>query len=329
MPWPGSAFTVRTESGNSSMSNRSGGNAFDEFRRMGSGNGYAAGNGTGQQREATVGVLAAAKPTQRAPARAAARARARAPAKRAETVSRALSFGPKRLFRQIRRDPTGRLRKVRARSDRAAGRGRKVTLAPKATADHSSTSGRKRNSTMTVNSVNSVSFSPFSTFGSASPTASTATADASSGSTASGTTPSVSSAAASSGTGGTGQVDTITKTGTTSGYGLSTDDFMKLFLAQLQNQDPTKPMDDSQMLNQLAQMTQVQTLQGVESALKGSQLAQSSALIGKTVTGTDVNGTAVTGVVGSVVQSTDAGLVLKVGSQYVKPDDVTTVTAGS
>ena len=182
---------------------------------------------------------------------------------------------------------------------------------------------------MTVNSVNSVSFSPFSTFGSASPTAASPTADASAGSTASGTTPSVSSAAASSGTGGTGKVDTITKTGTTSGYGLSTDDFMKLFLAQLQNQDPTKPMDDSQMLNQLAQMTQVQTLQGVESALKGSQLAQSSALIGKTVTGVDVNGTAVTGVVGSVVQSTDAGLVLKVGSQYVKPDDVTTVTAGS
>jgi flagellar basal-body rod modification protein FlgD len=198
-----------------------------------------------------------------------------------------------------------------------------------AIADRFSTSGRKRNKTMTVNSVNSVSFSSFSTFGSASPTASTATTDASTGSTASGTTSSASSAAASSGTGGTGQVDTITKTGTTSGYGLSTDDFMKLFLAQLQNQDPTKPMDDSQMLDQLAQMTQVQTLQGVESALKGSQLAQSSALIGKTVTGTDVNGTAVTGVVGSVVQSTDAGLVLKVGSQYVKPDDVTTVTAGS
>jgi flagellar hook assembly protein FlgD len=76
-------------------------------------------------------------------------------------------------------------------------------------------------------------------------------------------------------------------------------------------------------------MTEVQTLQGVQTSLQGSQLAQSSALIGKSVTGVDVNGSAVTGVVTSVVQSTDAGLVLAVGSQYIKPDSVTTVTAGS
>ena len=177
--------------------------------------------------------------------------------------------------------------------------------------------------------INSVSFPTFSTFGSASPAAATSSTSTSSGSTASGTTSSASSAAVSRASTGTGQVDTITKPGTTSGYGLSTDDFMKLFLAQLQNQDPTKPMDDSQMLDELAQMTQVQTLGDVETALKGTQLAQSSALIGKSVTGVDVDGKSVTGVVGSVVQSSDAGLVLKVGSQYVKPDDVTTVTAGS
>jgi hypothetical protein len=73
-------------------------------------------------------------------------------------------------------------------------------------------------------------------------------------------------------------------------------------------------------------MTEIQTLQGVQTALQGSQLAQSSALIGKNVTGIDVNGTAVNGVVTSVTQSTDAGLVLQVGSQYIKPDSVTAVT---
>jgi len=109
--------------------------------------------------------------------------------------------------------------------------------------------------------------------------------------------------------------------------GLSTSDFMKLFLAQMTNQDPTKPMDDSQMLSELSQMTEVSTLQQVQTALAGSQLAQSSALIGKTVTGSDVNGTAVSGVVSSVTQSTDAGLVLQVGTQYIKPDSITTVTA--
>ena len=122
-------------------------------------------------------------------------------------------------------------------------------------------------------------------------------------------------------------VDSLSSSGSTSAYNLSTDDFMKLFLAQMQNQDPTKPMDDSQMLSELSQMTQVSTLQNVQKALSGSQLAQSSALIGKNVTGVDVNGAAVNGVVTSVTQSTDAGLVLQVGSQYIKPDAVTTVTS--
>jgi flagellar basal-body rod modification protein FlgD len=127
-------------------------------------------------------------------------------------------------------------------------------------------------------------------------------------------------------TSGTNTVDTISQSGSNSVYGLTTDDFMKLFLAQLQNQDPTKPMDDTQMLAELSQMTQIQTLQQVQKALQGSQLAQSSALIGKNVTGMDVNGAAVNGVVTSVTQSSDAGLVLQVGSQFIKPDSVTTVT---
>ncbi len=157
--------------------------------------------------------------------------------------------------------------------------------------------------------INSATFSPFSSFTSAAPASATPSAAATSGT---------------SGSTSSGGVDSLSGSGSV--YGLSTDDFMKLFLAQLQNQDPTKPMDDSQMLNELSQMTQVQTLQQVQQALQGSQLAQSSALIGKNVTGMDVNGTAVNGVVTSVTQSTDAGLVLQVGTQYIKPDSVTAVT---
>ena len=162
--------------------------------------------------------------------------------------------------------------------------------------------------------INSTSFPPFSTFGA------TSAASSTNATSAAGTT---ASAAASS----TDNVDTITKSGTSSGYGLSSDDFMKLFLAQLQNQDPTKPVDDSQMLAELSQMPQVSTLQQVQKSLAGSQLAQASALIGKNVTGVDVNGSGVNGVVSSVTQSSDAGMVLQVGSQYIKPDSGVTVTS--
>lgn len=124
-----------------------------------------------------------------------------------------------------------------------------------------------------------------------------------------------------------GGVDSLNGSGAGNVMGLSGDDFMKLFLAQLQNQDPTSPTDNAQMLSELSQMSQIQTLQELQTTLQGSQLAQSSALIGKNVTGVDVDGAAVNGVVTSVIQSTDAGLVLQVGTQYIKPDSVTTVTA--
>ena len=83
------------------------------------------------------------------------------------------------------------------------------------------------------------------------------------------------------------------------------------------------------MLTELSQMSMLQTLQDLEKSLAGTQLAESSALIGKNVTGMDVNGQPVDGVVTSVTQSTDAGLVLQVGSQYITPANVTVVTAPS
>jgi flagellar basal-body rod modification protein FlgD len=169
-------------------------------------------------------------------------------------------------------------------------------------------------------SITSTSFTPFTAFASGSSAAATSSA-------ATATSSAATSGASANGVSTVDGTDTYTKTGASNMYGLTTDDFMKLFLAQLQNQDPTKPVDDQQMLSQLSMMSQIQTLQDVEKALSGSQLAQSSALIGKTVTGPDVNGKAVNGVVTSVTQSNDAGLVLQVGSQYIKPEAVLTVTA--
>jgi flagellar basal-body rod modification protein FlgD len=169
-------------------------------------------------------------------------------------------------------------------------------------------------------SISSTSFTPFAAFSSGYSVA----ANAASGTVSSAAATATAGTNASSSSSG---VDTLGSNGSTSTYGLNSDDFMKLFLAQMQNQDPTKPMDDSQMLSELSQMTQVSTLTDVQKSLQGSQLAQCSALIGKNVTGQDVNGTKVDGVVTSVTQSTDAGLVLQVGTQYIKPTAVITVTA--
>ena len=48
---------------------------------------------------------------------------------------------------------------------------------------------------------------------------------------------------------------------------LKSEDFMKLFLTELQYQDPTDPMDNQQMLEQTSQMTQLQTNDELKKAL--------------------------------------------------------------
>jgi flagellar basal-body rod modification protein FlgD len=111
-------------------------------------------------------------------------------------------------------------------------------------------------------------------------------------------------------------------------FGMTSDDFMRLFLAQLQNQDPTQPMDDKQMLTELAQFTMISTLNSLNQALGGTQLAQTSALIGTRIIGTDTSGLPASGVVDRIVQDASGIMLVLEGGALVEPDQVTQVLAG-
>jgi hypothetical protein len=64
-------------------------------------------------------------------------------------------------------------------------------------------------------------------------------------------------------------------------------DYMKLLVTQLQNQDPLEPMDNAEMTSQLAQISQLEQLAGVnqsfEKVLQAAQLNQATGLIGRDV----------------------------------------------
>jgi flagellar basal-body rod modification protein FlgD len=69
---------------------------------------------------------------------------------------------------------------------------------------------------------------------------------------------------------------------------LTSDDFMQLFIKQLQYQDPTKPMDTEKMLEQTSQMTQLQSntdlkndLQRLIDRMDSSAQYSSISMIGK------------------------------------------------
>jgi flagellar basal-body rod modification protein FlgD len=95
---------------------------------------------------------------------------------------------------------------------------------------------------------------------------------------------------------------TSTTTGTSSGSStLGYDAFLKLLTAQMQYQDPTKPMDSTQFVSQLASFSNVEQSVKMNSKLDAlitsTALNQADGLIGKTVTSSDET---VTGKVASV-----------------------------
>ena len=66
--------------------------------------------------------------------------------------------------------------------------------------------------------------------------------------------------------------------------------FMTLLTTQLQNQDPLQPMDNSQMVTQLAQINTVSGIQSLNATLQGitGQISQSEALQAATLVGKGV-----------------------------------------
>ena len=85
--------------------------------------------------------------------------------------------------------------------------------------------------------------------------------------------------------------------------------FLKLLVAQMKNQDPTKPMDSTQYVAQLATFSQVeqsvQMNKRLEYILQSSALSQADSLIGRQLTSADGKDT---GVVTAVKLASD-GLI--------------------
>jgi flagellar basal-body rod modification protein FlgD len=92
--------------------------------------------------------------------------------------------------------------------------------------------------------------------------------------------------------------------------------FLKLLVAQLRYQDPSKPMDASQMVSQSAELSVVDKLDEISKTLSGStlndQLMLGGSLIGKSVTFTGSDGTAVTEMVTSA-RLVNGSMVLTAG----------------
>ena len=103
------------------------------------------------------------------------------------------------------------------------------------------------------------------------------------------------------------------------GLALKPEDFIKMMLTQLQNQDPMEPAKNQELLAQMSQIGQLQSTTQLQDSLKSlvlqNNIGAAGNLIGKTVQGMDDQNKNVTGLVNSVrVQSDQVYLELDNGN---------------
>lgn len=100
------------------------------------------------------------------------------------------------------------------------------------------------------------------------------------------------------------------------GQKLGATEFLKLLTTEMQNQDPLKPIDDTQSVAQLAQFSSLQATEEMNQSFQNFQsnfgVMQASSLIGRKVSveSTDAQGNS------STVVGTVSGIVVQNGSPY-------------
>jgi len=109
---------------------------------------------------------------------------------------------------------------------------------------------------------------------------------------------------------------------------LTMGDFIKMMVAELENQDPMNPMSNTEMLQQISQIRSITSndrlTTSIESLTLGQALSTASSLIGKTVTGMNSLNLSVTGKVDKVtIENGEAKLY--VGSSIINVGDVTAI----
>ena len=132
--------------------------------------------------------------------------------------------------------------------------------------------------------------------------------------------------------GQTAQQSTSTAADSDAFANMTTSDFIKLMVTELQNQDPTSPMDNSQILQEVSQISAISSNNKLSSTLTSMQLQQDmtsgSVLLNQTITGLNASGTSITGKVDKVSVA-DSKVQLHIGNDTVDLTNVSEIDSGS
>lgn len=115
------------------------------------------------------------------------------------------------------------------------------------------------------------------------------------------------------------------------------DEFLKLMIAELQNQDPLNPMDNAQLMEQIGQMREIAAndslTKTLETVLTRQNLTTASSLIGQSVNALDDEGNEVTGLIDRVTMATDENdertVRVQVGDQSIRLSNIREIVGSS
>ncbi len=110
---------------------------------------------------------------------------------------------------------------------------------------------------------------------------------------------------------------------------LKAEDFIKMMITQLQNQDPMEPAKNEELLAQMSQIGQLQSATMLQENLKGmmmqNQIGSAGNMIGKTVQGLDDQNEPIKGIVNSVRIENDKLFLELDSGKRLAMDRVTTI----
>ncbi len=110
---------------------------------------------------------------------------------------------------------------------------------------------------------------------------------------------------------------------------IGNDVFLKLLIAELRHQDPLSPMDNHQLLQQIAQLRAVesnmQLTRTLEAVMRGQSLQTAASLFGQQVAGAADSGRTIQGAMEQIAVE-DNKLKLVVGEETVLLENIRTVS---
>ena len=120
----------------------------------------------------------------------------------------------------------------------------------------------------------------------------------------------------------TGTTPTTSTSPTTAKAGMGKDDFLKLLVAQLKNQDPQNPQGSDEFMGQMAQFSMLEQLTNLTTAMNDSRTV---GMLGHTVTYVGVDKAPVTGTVESINTSGKTPTITVAGQTGIDPTKVTEI----